>query len=333
MQKLVWHIFARGACANAEAKLVFDLGAKTGDILAEFEWSDFRIILALSRGGSIAGAARILGVDSSTASRRLAAAEEVLGGCLVLRGGREFRFTSEGMIALQAAEAMETSILSAATAIKSAKQSIEGVVRVSCVGSVFHMLVPMFDGLREKYPKLRVEVNDADHIVSLAKGEADIAVRMVRPSEPDLVVRNAFDFGWAVFASKSYAERHGLPARQEELCRHHLILYGEERQHHAGFHWMEQFYSEGGEVTRVNNSSVALRSIQAGVGIGLLPLYEGGNELGLVKVFPDAVYFQTAWLVYHESNRNSARLRVVIDAMIEFFASRAGDFIGRTIPN
>ena len=310
-----------------------DLGAETGDILAEFEWSDFRIILALSRGGSIAGAARILGVDSSTASRRLAAAEEALGGCLVLRGGREFRFTSEGMIALQAAEAMEASILSAAAAIKSAKQSIEGVVRISCVGSVFHMLIPMFDGLREKYPKLRVEVNDADHIVNLAKGEADIAVRMLRPTEPDLVVRNAFDFGWAVFASKTYAERHDLPTRQEELCRHHLILYSQERLHHPGFRWMEQFYSEGGKATRVSNTSVALRSIQAGVGIGLLPLYEGGSELGLVRVFPDVVHSQTAWLAYHESNRNTARLRVVVDAMIEFFASHADHFMGRAIPN
>ena len=88
------------------ALLASHAGAEVGAILAELEWSDLKVILALSRGGSIAGAGRILNIDSSTVSRRLAAAEEALGGCLILRGGREFRFTAEGMTALHAAEAM-----------------------------------------------------------------------------------------------------------------------------------------------------------------------------------------------------------------------------------
>ena len=322
MQKWVRHIFARGACANAEAKLVFDLGAKTGDILAEFEWSDFRIILALSRGGSIAGAARILGVDSSTASRRLAAAEEALGGCLVLRGGREFRFTSEGMIALQAAEAMETSILSAATAIKSAKQSIEGVVIVSCVGSFYHVLAPLPELLRQKHPNLHVEIDDSDHLVNLAAGEVDVAIRMAAPTEPDLVARKAVDVGWCIYASKDYAAQYGLPSTPEELRQHRLILYHENRLHLEGFRWLEQFKSGKESYARVNITSVALRAAISGAGIAALPAYEVAEQMPQIRVFPDPFFVQPSYLVFHESLRDSARIRVVIDALLEYLASK-----------
>jgi DNA-binding transcriptional LysR family regulator len=163
--------------------------------LAEVEWGDFKVILALSRGGSVAAASRILGVDSSTVSHRLAAAEEALGACLVLRGGREFRFTAEGNMALRTAEAMETAILSAASAIKSAKQGIEGKVRVTTVGLFFHVINPVCETLRRRHPGLLVEIDDSDQIVNLAAGDSDIAIRFVAPTEPDLISRKAFELG------------------------------------------------------------------------------------------------------------------------------------------
>ena len=298
--------------------------------MPEPEWGDFKVMLALSQGGSVAGAARLLGVDSSTISRRLVALEEVVGAVLVMRGGREFQLTPEGRSAVVAAESMQFAVATATAAIRAAKQDIEGVIRISCVGSLFHKLIPILDKLRENYPKLIVELNDADNLVNLAKGEADIAIRMVKPTETDLVVRKAFEFGWQVVAAKTYVEQHGLPTQLEDLCNHHLILYSAERLHHPAFRWLEQFHTEGGKATRVSNTSVAVRSILAGVGIGLLPTYEIGNELALVRVFPAPVLFQKTWLAYHVSNRNTARMRVVIDAVAEFFAARVDFFTGRT---
>ncbi len=298
--------------------------------MAEPEWGDFKVILALSQGGSVAGAARILGVDGSTISRRLAAMEDGVGAVLVLRGGREFSLTPEGKAAVLAAESMQIAVESATANIRGAKQDIEGIVKVSCVGSVFHMLYQILDDLRVEYPGLSVELHDADHIVNLAKGEADIAIRMIRPTEPNLVARTAFEFCWKVYASKSYAERHGLPKSIEELRNHRLILYSEDRHHHPGFKWMEQFHAEGGKATRVSGLSVAVRSVLAGAGIVLLPMYEFGDEVELVRVFPDPVVHQTAWIVYPESSRNTARVRVVVDALVEFFASKSEQLSGRT---
>jgi DNA-binding transcriptional LysR family regulator len=298
--------------------------------VSELEWSDLKVILALSRGGSVAAAGRILGVDSSTVSRRLAAAEEALGGCLVLRGGREFRFTPEGMTALRVAEATETSILSAAASIKAAKQAVEGTVKITTVGSFFHVINPLCDILHRKHPSLHVEIDDTDQIVNLAAGEADIGIRFVAPTEPDLIFRKAFDLGWHVYASKEYAAQYGLPKTREELRDHRLILYTESRhQLNKAFAWMDQFKSGVDRFSRVHSTSVALRAVLTGAGIVALPAYEDAEHLNLVRVFAEPFYSQPAFVVYHESLRDSARIRVVVDELTAYLASKKSLLMGQ----
>jgi len=289
--------------------------------LSEIEWSDFKVVLALSRGGSIAGAGRILGVDSSTVSRRLAAVEEALGGLLVLRGGKEFRFTPEGTFALQAAEAMEASVNAAANGIKSSKQVIEGTVKITTVGSFFPVLNPVSELLHEKYPRLRIEINDSDRMVDLAAGDTDIAWRMVLPTAPDLIARKAVDLGWCVFASKEYAAHYGLPKVPVELRDHRLILHAESRRHLEGFRWLEQFTSGKETVVRVQTTSVTLLTVLSGAGITTLPACIASEHLNLIKVFAEPFYFQPSYLVYHESQRNSARIRAVVDGVLDYLTS------------
>jgi DNA-binding transcriptional LysR family regulator len=286
--------------------------------LSEIDWSDFKVLLALSRGGSIAGAGRILGVDSSTVSRRLAAAEEALGGCLVLRGGKEFRFTPEGTMALHAAEAMEASVHAVASSIKSSKQVIEGEVKITCVEAYFHVLNPVCERLNAKYPKLRVELVASDSMLNLASGEADVAWRGAIPKEPDLIVRRAVDFGWCLYVSKEYAETYGLPKAIEELRDHRLILYTENRLHMEGFRWLEQFKTGKDGPARVPSTSLALRMALSGAGIAALHAHVDSEHLNLIKVFPEPFCFQPSYLVYHESQRNSARIRAVVDGVLDY---------------
>jgi len=286
--------------------------------LGDVEWSDFKVLLALSRGGSIAGAGRILNVDSSTVSRRLAAAEEALGGCLVLRGGKEFRFTPEGALALDAAKAMEASVNGAASSIKSSKQVIEGEVKITCVEAYFHVLNPVCERLNAKYPKLRVELVASDSMLNLATGEADIAWRGAIPKEPDLIVRRAVDFGWCLYVSQEYAETYGLPKTIEELRDHRLILYTENRLHMEGFRWLEQFKTGKDGPARVPSTSLALRMALSGAGIAALHAHVDSEHLNLIKVFPEPFNFQPSYLVYHESQRNSARIHAVVDGVIDY---------------
>ncbi len=296
--------------------------------MAELEWSDFKVILALSRGGSVAGASRILGVDSSTVSRRLSAAEEAFGAVLVLRGGREFRFTAEGSIALHTAEAMEASIQSTQTAIKSAKQAIEGKVKITTVGSFFHFLNPICAILHRQHPNLHVEIYDTDPMVNLAAGEADIGLRFAQPKEPDLIARKAFEVGWCVYASKDYAAQYGLPKTPEELREHRLILFTETRHHLPGFAWMEQFKTGEERFARLNNTSVALRSVLSGVGIAALPCYDEDAHTNLLRVFPEPFYHQPVYIVYHESLRDSARIRVVVEGLLAYLQGKSEQLTG-----
>jgi DNA-binding transcriptional LysR family regulator len=300
-----------------------------GITLAEPDWADFKLVLALSRGGSVAGAARLLGVDSSTVSRRLASMEQALGACLVVRGGREFTFTAEGKAAIGAAESMEAIVASAATSIRAAKTGIDGVVKISAVPSMLRTMMPLLPIAAERYPKLSIEVNAAARVIDLSRGEADIAVRMTQPQEVDLIGKRAFEMGFGVFASKTYAARRELPRTFDDLAQHQLVQYIEPMLHLPWFAWMETFASKGAPATRVDSTEMAVGVVAAGGGIGVLPCFSGDQSSNLLRVFPDPIANAIGWIVYHESARNSARIRAVVELLTEYFKAREDELSGR----
>ncbi len=297
------------------------------------EWSDFKVLLALARAGSVAGAARELQVDNSTISRRLAALEDAVGAKLLIRGGREFAWTAEGRTLLQAGETMEAATTLAMRAVRTAKVEVDGTVRVSVSpGFVPVLMRGMLPALREAHPSLRVELGGAYHRVDLAKGDADIAVRMVRPEERDLVARQAFDVGWFAYAAASYLEARGWPKRFDELAQHDLVLYVEAMHNVPPLRWMEAYRGTARELSRVDNLEVACQAIAAGGGIAVLPAFIADPVPGLRRVFADRVAVNTGWIVYHEAARDASRVRVVVDALLAFFCSNASMFSGMPAP-
>jgi DNA-binding transcriptional LysR family regulator len=292
-------------------------------------WDDYRLLLALSRGQSIAGGARILGIDSSTVSRQLSAMERSLGACLVLRGGREFTFTAEGKAAVVAAEELESIVANAARAIRASKTDIDGVVKVSVVPSMLRILMPLLATASARHPKLSIELSAANHTVSLAKGDADIAVRMTQPTEVDLVARRAIEMGFGVFASRAYAARCDLPLTSDALVRHRIIQYAEAMLHLPWFAWIESYSSKGAPVTRADSTEMALGLISSGMGVGVLPCIMGDHAPDLVRVFAEPVAYASGWIVYHESARNSARVRAVAEMLAGFLETEAVPLSGR----
>ena len=181
------------------------------------DWNDLKVLLAVAREGSIAGAARTLAVDHSTVSRRLGALEEVIGAKLLMRGGRDFSWTAEGRAVLVAAKTVESAILEATRNVRAARLEAEGAVRVSVPPGFVIPLMPVLAKARIRHPQLDVQLLGDFRQVDLGKGEADIAVRMARPEEPDLVGRKTFECGWCVFASNAYLNEQGWPATADEL--------------------------------------------------------------------------------------------------------------------
>lgn len=293
------------------------------------EWSDFKVLLALARAGSVAGAAREMQVDSSTISRRLAALEESVGAQLLIRGGREFSWTSEGRAMLDAAETTEAATAAALRAVRASKVDVQGSVRVSVAPAFVQILMrEMIPALRLAHPALSVELVGAYKRADLAKGEADIAVRMMRPEEPDLVARRAFDCAWFVYAAASYLQLRGRPATFDELARHDLVLYAENLHSAPPTRWLEAYKGSAPAVSRNDSLETAREATQAGAGIAVLPAFAADSVPELQRVFPDRAAANTGWVVYHESVRDTARVRVVADALVEFFHAHEAVFLG-----
>ena len=164
------------------------------------DWNDFKVLLALARGGSIAAAARTLGLDHSTVSRRLTALEDSIGSRLLIRGGREFTLTAQGQAARESAEQIEEAVAQVSRLVRSEHLSSGGTVRVSVSPGFIVPMMPMLDIARIKYPNLDIQLLGDYRRVDLAKGEADIAVRMARPDELGLVGRRTFESGWCPYA-------------------------------------------------------------------------------------------------------------------------------------
>jgi len=293
-------------------------------------WDDFKVLLALARGGSVAGAARSLCVDHSTVSRRLAALEEAVGVRLLLRGGREFGWTAEGHAALAAAEAIERAVAEGLRTCRAAKLEVSGSIRLSCPSGVVATLVKLLPAMREKHPALAVEVIGDNRTIDLAKGEADIALRMFRPTEAGLVARRTLEMGWGVYASRAYIAEHGLPASADDLSGHRLVLYLDSLLRVPGPRWLEDHRGPDTLCMRVDNTEVASSAIASGGGIGIIPCFEAAGHPEMVRVFPEPVAFNTGWIVYHEASRDTARVRAAVDALVEFFEAHAAVFAGRS---
>lgn len=296
----------------------------------EPDWNDLKVVLALARGGSVAGAARELKVDHSTVSRRLAALEEALGAQLLVRGGREFAWTSEGKVVLATAEATEGLVAAAARQLRLARQEVGGTVRVSTTPSMLAVLGPVLPQFQSRYPSLDFEFLASQARVDLAKGAADIAVRFGESSEPDLVQRFVAEAGFALYASKAYVAQHGAPESPGQLGDHRLVLYIEPMHHYGpGLRWLEEHRREGTGITRVDSLQGAEQLLAHGRGIGSLPVYIGDRNSELQRVLPGPIAQARCYLVYHESLRDAARVRAAIEVLAAAIGSIASFMSGR----
>ena len=262
-----------------------------GERELEPNWDDYKVLLAIEQGGSIAGAARTLAIDHSTVSRRLGALEEALGARLILRGGREFGWTAEGRAALAAAEAAAVKFAEAGQTIRAAKLEVVGVVTISCPGGIVPAMTRMLPDASKKYPSLSIQLNATDQTIDLAHGDADIALRMFRPTEPGLVARRIFEMGWGAYASTDYVAKHGAPASIADLPNYSLVLYVEAMHRVPGPRWIEDHRGTASRVTRVDNTDVAANVISSGGGIGVIPCVVANGRTDIVRIFPEPVAF------------------------------------------
>jgi molybdate transport repressor ModE-like protein len=175
---------------------------------AMFDWNDLRHLLAVAREGSTHAAAKALDVSQPTVQRRLAALEESVGRKLVERHPTGYRLTELGKALLPHAEDVERSVEAFQRQLMAEGEELTATLRVTCPeGMASRLLAPVIETFREKYPELRVDLIMTDHRLDLAKGEAEVALRMHEPGDDSLIARRIANSPWAVFASQSYIKR------------------------------------------------------------------------------------------------------------------------------
>jgi len=285
-------------------------------------WDDARVFLAVCRELTLRGAARVLGVDQATVGRRITSLEKSLSATLFLRTSEGYVLTAVGEAALQAVEKMEHSALQLQRQIQGLDDRLTGTVRVSTTDSLaIDFLIPAIARLHALHPDVRVQLDASTQILSLAKREADIAVRNTRPENPDLIARRIARWPVGLFASQAYVDTHGLPQPGSAFEGHDLVVYQPYLQGNKDMTLVSEPVTRGRIVSSLSSGLLVRRSIAAGIGLGEIPVYMGERD-GLVRVWPERTrpVPYDVWLVTHADLRHTARVRAVIDEVVAGFS-------------
>ncbi|MGZ5968888.1 MAG: LysR family transcriptional regulator, partial [Polyangiales bacterium] len=204
-----------------------------------FDWNDLRYLLAIAKAGTLAGAAREIGVEHTTVGRRLGALETALGVRLFTRGPEGFTPTNAANAILPLAEEIMQRIGAIERRVAGGDERVEGTVKLTTSEALSGYFVKRLGALRELHPSLVVEILSGNRAFDLLRGEADLAVRIRETTEPDLVTRKIGTAGWSLYAAKSYVARKGPLASPEDLRGHDIIGYDPTLAATPGAQWLD----------------------------------------------------------------------------------------------
>ncbi len=282
-----------------------------------FDWNDLRYFLAVAREGSTIAAAKMLGVNQSTVQRRLSDLEEKLGRELTTRQTSGYKLTAFGEELLAYAERVESAVGELERHVADSGRDRSGVIRVTCPEPIVPRLTPLMDRFHERHPKYRVEFLTSDRYLDLLKGEADVAFRS-GDTDDDLIGRKIADSIWAVYASRTYIERHGQPDRVEDLANHLLVSFDETMPNHRVAKWLNAVAPQARIIARNNSVLGLVYAVKSGIGMGPLPTAIADEQSELVRVLGPIAELTRSWrLLTHPDLRRMPRISAFFDFIAE----------------
>ena len=287
------------------------------------DWDKIRIFYTVAEAGSFTRAGDDLGLSQSAVSRQVSALERELKAPLFHRHARGLILTEQGDILFRAARDMRLRLESTRARLEETSERPSGELKVTAaVGLGSLWLSQRISEFLDTYPDVRVTMILTNDELDLAMREADVALRMRRPSQPDLIQRRLFTIHFHVYASADYIKRFGEPKTLEELDHHRLLSFGGDQPSYLlAVHTLATM-GRAGEGPRpyylVVNSIPALKSaIESGAGIGVLPDYAVDGTERLTQVLRDVeTATLDAYLVYAEEMRSVARVQAFRDFLI-----------------
>lgn len=287
------------------------------------DWDKLRIFQAAADAGSFTHAGESLGLSQSAVSRQVSALEQDLEVPLFHRHARGLILTEQGEMLLRTVRDVMLKLSAVRTRLSDSRDKPHGELRVTTtLGIGTNWLTPRLGEFLELYPDIQLNLILSDEELDLGMREADVALRMREPVQPDLIRRRLFTMHFHAYASADYLRRHGQPRTHDDLDGHRILTYvGDSPNMFASIGTLPNIGREPKKpratAMRVNNITALLRAVQAGVGIAILPDYLIGEDSGLVRLLPQSDMPELdCYLVYPEEMKAVARVQVFRDFLV-----------------
>jgi DNA-binding transcriptional LysR family regulator len=284
------------------------------------EWDDFRVFLAIARHGSLTAAARALHVTQPTMGRRLEMLEERLGTRLFDRTPTGPVLTDLGSAILEHAEQMEQAAFAAERRIAGHDSGPHGTVRITSLEWFGNkVLAPIIASFSARYPQIVVELVTDIRTYNLSKREADIAIRFARFDQNDLVQRKVADIACGLYASTTYLGLHGMPAFSDKGSNHAVVTVHEAAAHVPQSRWLIESVAPKARIAfRASSYEAQARAAETGAGLVALPRCIGDAMPSLQRLDPPSpAPSREVWLGYHQDMRQTSRIRVLVDFLVD----------------
>lgn len=289
------------------------------DRIDAVDWSLAQAFIAVAQEGSLSAASREFGVSQPTLGRQIKALEEQLATTLFRRQPKGLTLTSEGEAVLPYALSMAEAASGFATAAAGRDMSVQGTVRITASEfTSMYMLPRILAAFRISHPDIQIELNPTDETENLLFREADLAVRMYRPTQLEMVAKKLGMLELGFWASQDYVERRGIPTSLEELMNHDLLGYDRSERFIRVANKMGWPLTRDNFGFRCDTQLVHCEMIRNGAGIGVMEVNLARSFENVVPVMPE---FPTpgleVWLTTHEALRHTPRVATVWQALEE----------------
>ena len=286
------------------------------------DWDKLRIFHAVADAGSFTHAGHDLALSQSAVSRQISALESDLKVALFHRHARGLILTEQGEVLYRTAHDVFTKLAAARTRLTDSKEKPAGELRITTtVGLGTVWLTPRIAEFKELYPQISISMLLEDTELDLAMREADVAIRLRRPTQPDLIQRKLFTVHHHLYASPDYIRKNGIPEKPESLDDHDIITFGVAPGYLVNINWLETIGREDGKPRRpslrINNVYGLRRAVETGLGIASIPDYIVGSDSNLIRIDMaiETPEFDT-YFVYPEELKQSKRVAVFRDFVV-----------------
>lgn len=287
------------------------------------DWDKLRVFKAAAQAGSFTHAGESLGLSQSAVSRQVSALESELGVSLFHRHARGLLLTEQGELLFRAAREVTMKLDAVQARLADTREKPSGVLKVTTtVGLGTTWLTARLHEFVELYPDVRVQLILDDTELDLGMREADVAIRLRQPVQPDLIQRRLFTVHFHLYASPSYLKRFGAPATIADLDHHRIVTFGEQGAAYLReMNWLESAGRSPDNprlpTLKVNSVVAIKRAVQRGIGIALLPDYIVESDSGLVQLIPEADLPEyNTYFVYPAELKTTARVRAFRDFLV-----------------